>query len=218
MSRLFLFVTAVFVLYWGGFIYDEVGPGLYAVIVAIIAATPLLFKLAFWKKILFMIPLLLLRVIGKVLLSLFGKNAFSKLLAKYGLIEVRFNNMIASIEQNKTSFINRWKTTSRSTQAYLILIFFPLVVVIVLLLLIIEFVRLRFVQFLIEKLMQSVLLRWTKSSKWTKSGKLSFFDSTIDTSLENDGSTVKTQKDQAETSEAKSNQKRVINDEKDDAC
>jgi len=72
MTRALLFVMAVVTLYVGGFVYDEVGPLFYALALTLLASTPLLLKLAFWKKILLMLPFLVLRVIGKILLKVFG--------------------------------------------------------------------------------------------------------------------------------------------------
>jgi len=161
MGRILLFISAVAVVYVGGFVYDEVGPLLYAVMVALIASTPLLTKFSFWKKIIFMIPLLVLRVVGKVMLKVFGKNALSKLLTRYGLLEARFNRTLASFVETRNRALERWKSPSRASQAYLLLIFFPVAVLLFLLSLVIKIVRLRFLQFVIEKLMQSYLMKWT---------------------------------------------------------
>lgn len=165
MARYALFLTAIAVIYIGGFVYDEVGPLLYALILAIIASTPLLLKFSFWKKLIYMIPLLVLRVVGKVLLNVFGKNAFSKLLQRYGLLEQRFNKTVEAVQSTRVQSIARWKRTSRPSQAYLLLIFLPVAIVIFLLTLIIKFIRLRFLQFIVEKTMQSFLMRWTVDSK-----------------------------------------------------
>jgi len=165
MTRFLLFVTAVAVIYIGGFVYEEVGPLFYAVVVTIIASSPLLLKISFWKKIILMVPLLVLRVVGKVFLTVFGKNALSKVLAKYGLLERRFERMMATFAQSKSQSVDRWKRLPRSSQAYLVLIFFPVAVVIFALALIIKIVRLRFLQFIIEKLMQSFLMKWTSKAQ-----------------------------------------------------
>jgi len=165
MSNVLLFIAAVCAIYIGGFLYEEIGPVLYAVILAIIASTPLLLKISFWKKILFMVPLLVLRVVGKIFLSVFGKNALSRLLAKYGLLERRFNRLIETFGESKNKGIDRWKSMSRAKQAYLLLIFFPVALAIFVLTLIIKFVRLRFLQFIIEKLMQSYLVKWAGKAK-----------------------------------------------------
>jgi len=168
MLRRALFVLAILVLYIGGFVYDEVGPLLYALILAIVASSPLLLKMSFWKKLLFMAPLLILRVIGKVFLTIFGKNALSKLLRRYGLLERRFNQMIANTQLAREQGLARWKKTSRASQAYLLLIFLPVAIVIFFVALLIKFVRFRFLQFIIEKLMQSYLMRWTLRFKSTE--------------------------------------------------
>jgi len=164
MLRIFLFVAAVVVIYFGGFVYEEVGPVFYGLIIAIIASTPLLLKISFWKKILLMVPLLVLRVIGKLFLVVFGKNALSKVLAKYGLLERRFNRITETFAQSRSNGLARWKSFNRSVQAYLLLIFFPVALVIFILALIIKIVRLRFLQFIIEKLMQKILLKWTSKA------------------------------------------------------
>ncbi len=165
MVRCLLFIAAVLMLYVGGFVYDEVGPVLYAVVLAIIASTPLLLKISFWKKILLMVPLLVLRVVGKIFLTVFGKNALSKVLARYGLLEKRFNRTVEAISKSKDRGFNRWKSMRRSSQAYLLLIFLPVAVVLFLMTLVIKIVRLRFLQFIVEKIMQSFLMKWTVKNK-----------------------------------------------------
>jgi len=164
MKRFGLFLAAIVVLYVGGFIYDEVGPLLYALVLTIIASTPLLLKFAFWKKLVLMVPLFVLRVIGKVLFSIFGKNALSKLLARYGLLERKFNTLVANMALAKDQGIARWRRMSRASQAYVLLIFLPVAIVLFFLTLIIKFIRFRFLQFIIEKIMQSYLIRWTAGS------------------------------------------------------
>lgn len=165
MVRCLLFIAAVLMLYVGGFVYDEVGPVLYAVVLAIIASTPLLLKISFWKKILLMVPLLVLRVVGKIFLTVFGKNALSKVLARYGLLEKRFNRTVEAFSKSKDRGFNRWKSMRRSSQAYLLLIFLPVAVVLFLMTLVIKIVRLRFLQFIVEKIMQSFLMKWTVKNK-----------------------------------------------------
>jgi len=160
MARFSLFAAAVGVLYIGGFVYEQVGPVFYGLIVTLIASTPLLFKVSFWKKIILTVPLLVLRVIGKVFLIVFGKNALSKVLAKYGLLEKRYYHLLKTFEQSKNQSVNRWKRLHRSSQAYLLLIFFPVALVIFIVALLIKIVRLRFLQFMIEKLMQNFLMKW----------------------------------------------------------
>lgn len=167
MARHCLFVLAVVVIYFGGFVYEEVGPVFYAVVITIIASTPLLFKISFWKKITLMVPLLVLRVVGKVFLTVFGKNALSSILARYGLLERRFNTVVETFAQSKSQSIARWKQMHRSTQAYLFLIFLPLAIVIFVFALIFKVVRLRFLQFIIEKLMHNILFMWSSKAKAT---------------------------------------------------
>jgi len=161
MVRFCLFVAAVGVLYIGGFVYEQIGPVFYGLIVTLIASTPLLLKISFWKKIILMVPLLVLRVVGKIFLIVFGKNALSKVLAKYGLLEKRYNQVLKTFEQSKNQSIGRWTRLSRSSQAYLLLIFFPVALVVFIIALLIKIVRLRFLQFMIEKLMQNYLMKWS---------------------------------------------------------
>jgi len=65
---------AIVVVYVGGFAYDEIGPGAYALILLFIVSTPLLTKFAFWKKLLLFLPLIVVRVVGKVVLQLYSKS------------------------------------------------------------------------------------------------------------------------------------------------
>lgn len=186
MTRFALFLTAVAVLYIGGFVYDEVGPLLYALILAIIVSTPLLLKLSFWKKLIFMLPLLVLRVIGKVFLTVFGKNALSKLLARYGLLERRYNQTLKAATKVREQVTSRWTRMSRRSQAYLILIFLPAGVVIFLLVLIIKFFRFRFLQFVVEKTMQTYLMRWTVNAKSFVQGEESTDAAPLENAIESD--------------------------------
>ena len=137
---------------------------MYAFFLTIIASTPLLLKLSFWKKILLMFPLLLLRVVGKIFLVMFGKNALSKLLARYGLLERRFNQTLGTLLQTRDQALLRWKSMSRQSQAYLVLIFLPVGIVLLLLSLLIKIIRFRFIQFLVEKSMQRFILRFSNKS------------------------------------------------------
>ncbi len=163
MARYSLFFGAIAVVYIGGFVYQQVGPLFYGLTITLIASTPLLLKISFWKKIILMVPLLVLRVVGKIFLIVFGKNALSKILAKYGLLEKRFNRVIETFEQSKIHGIVRWNGLQRSSQAYLLLIFFPVALVLLLVALLIKIIRLRFLQFIIEKLMQNYLMKWTSN-------------------------------------------------------
>lgn len=165
MVRFSLFVTAVLVLYVGGFVYEQIGPVFYGLIITLIASIPLLYKGSFWKKIILMVPLLVLKVVGKIVLILFGKNALSRVLAKYGLLERRFNRTLETIEQSKHQVFNRWNGLTRAKQAYLLLIFFPVALAIFVIAFLVKIVRLRFLQFMIEKLMQNVLMKGTITVK-----------------------------------------------------
>ena len=179
MARTTLFIVAVFVIYFGGFVYDEVGPLVYSVVLAIIASTPLLLKMSFWKKIIFLIPLLILRVIGKILLTVFGKNAISRLMQKYGLIEVRFNQTLAGLTANRDKAIAKWRTMSSHSRAYVILIFLPVGIFVFLLAIVIRIIRLKFLQFIVEKIMQKYFMKFTTKTQQKNEGEKSA-DSSVD--------------------------------------
>ncbi len=164
MARIFLFISAVAVIYIGGFIYEQTGPLLYAVVVAIVLSSPLLLKISFWKKLLLIFPLLVLRVVGKILLTLFGKNALSRLMRKYGLLERRFNKTVGNLNSLKQQVLTRWGATSRESQAYLILVFLPVALVLLIVLLLIKMVRFKFLQFIVEKIMQRYLVRMSEKA------------------------------------------------------
>ncbi len=172
MARAALFIVAVLVVYFGGFVYDEVGPLVYAVVLTIIASMPLLLKMSFWKKIIFLVPLLVLRVIGKILLTVFGKNAISRLMQKYGLLEVRFNQTVAGLTANRDKAIARWRTMSSHSRAYIILIFLPVGIFLLLLAIVIRIIRLKFLQFIVEKIMQKYFMKIsTKTRQKGQEGK-----------------------------------------------
>jgi len=154
MTRALLFVMAVVTLYVGGFVYDEVGPLFYALALTLLASTPLLLKLAFWKKILLMLPFLVLRVIGKILLKVFGRNALSRLIQRYSTLEQRMTDLIGRATEIRVQALARWRRLSADKRGYLVLVFLPVAIVILLLSLVIRIVRLKFLQMLIEKLLQ----------------------------------------------------------------
>ena len=156
-----LLVLAIVVVYVGGFAYDEIGPGAYALILLFIVSTPLLTKFAFWKKLLLFLPLIVLRVIGKVVLQLYGKSAFAMLLKRYGLLERRYMESLKALTTFKNRLIERWRITPRRSQGYLILIFLPFGIVIFLIVLVIKFFRLKLLQMLIEKVMTKSLINAT---------------------------------------------------------
>jgi len=153
---------AVVTVYAGGFIYDEVGPLFYALALTLIASMPLLLKVAFWRKLILMLPLLILRVAGKLLLKVFGRNALSRLLLRYGLLEQRLSRVLIRVKQSRTELFQRWQALHANTRGYLVLIFLPVVVVVLLLTLVIRIIRLRFLQILIEKIMQFGLEKITR--------------------------------------------------------
>jgi len=156
-----LLVLAIVVVYVGGFAYDEIGPGAYALILLFIVSTPLLTKFAFWKKLLLFLPLIVLRVVGKVVLQLYSKSAFAMLLKRYGLLEKRYTESLKAFATFKNRLIERWRVTPRRSQGYLILIFLPFGIVVLLVVLVIKFFRLKLLQMLIEKVMAKSLINAT---------------------------------------------------------
>ena len=154
-----LAILAVFVVYLGGFAYDELGPGVYALFIVVLASTPLLIKLKFWKKIILFLPLLLLRAFGKVVLKLYGKSALTLLMRRYGLLEQRYKNSVDSMLALKDRAAERLAATSSLSRGYLVLIFLPLGIVLLLLALVIKLFRLRLLQMLAEKLITGGLTK-----------------------------------------------------------
>lgn len=165
ISSFVLFLLAVATVYIGGFVYDEVGPLVYALTLAIIASTPLLLQLTFWKKIVLLLPLLILRVIGKIVLKVFGKSALSRLMQRYGLLEKRLSTFLDRLQEFRLQAVERWYRLTSSRRAYLVLIFLPLAIVIVFLMIVIRIVRLKFLQMIIEKIMQAGMEKATAKMK-----------------------------------------------------
>ncbi|MBX2886717.1 MAG: hypothetical protein KTR32_42615 [Granulosicoccus sp.] len=155
LATFLLFLLAVITVYIGGFVYDEVGPMIYALSLAILASTPLLLQLAFWKKLLMMLPLLIFRVIGKILFKVFGKNALSRLMQRYDTLEQRLSLLTDRAGEYRQQAMARWATLSRDKRGYLVLIFLPLAIVIFFFMLIVRIVRLKFLQMIVEKIMQA---------------------------------------------------------------
>ncbi len=153
MFRWFLFATAVGVLYGSGFVYKEVGPLIYGLISVATLSIPLLLKLGFWKKVLLAIPLLLFRIVGKYLLLLFGRNAFTALMRRYGLIEKRWGKFINSIYQYRSNMVSTWNGLERADQAYLILIFLPIALTVSIVVILVKIVRLKMVQVVLERIL-----------------------------------------------------------------
>lgn len=157
-----LFFLAVITVYIGGFVYDEVGPLVYALTLAILASTPLLLQLTFWKKLLLMLPLLILRVIGKILFKIFGKNALSRLMLRYSMLEQRLSGLMDRAQEFRGHAVVWWGQLGWAKRGYLVLIFLPLAIVIFLFMLVIRIVRLKFLQMIIEKVMQTGMEKATK--------------------------------------------------------
>lgn len=162
MSKALLFLFAVVVLYGSGFLYHETGPVVYSLVSLATLSIPLLLKLPFWKKIVLLMPLLITKVVGKYLLMLFGKNALSALLGRYGLLEQRWNALLDSLNFFRLRLIVQWRETSRDKQAYLILIFLPVAIGIGILVVVIKIVRLRIVRMAVENLLGRILNRVAK--------------------------------------------------------
>ena len=153
MRHWLLFSFSVVVLFGSGFLYKEVGPLIYGLISLLTLSAPLLLKLGFWKKVIALLPLLLLRVIGKNLLFFFGRNAFTVIMRRYGLIERRWSNMIEAISDYRVSLITTWRGFPPTKQAYLILIFLPIALAIGAIILLLEIIRLKAVQLAFEKIL-----------------------------------------------------------------
>lgn len=146
--------AAVVGVYFGGFLWQEVSPAAYSVVFLVLASLPLLLKFSFWKKILLLFPLLILRVVGKIVVKVFGLKAMGQLFRRYGLLEVRYNKVVDGFNQTRITLMARWNGLARSTQAHLILTFLPLLIVLALAMLLIELVRLRVLRMVVEKILQ----------------------------------------------------------------
>jgi len=116
LRRFFTASLAVIAVYWSGFLWEEVSPAAYSVIFLIIASSPLLLKISFWKKLVLIVPLLLVRVIGKLLIKMFGLKAMERLFERYGLLERRFNNVLAGFNDTKANALQRWRGMFRLLQ------------------------------------------------------------------------------------------------------
>ena len=150
LARWFLFAAAVGVLYGSGFLYHQVGPVLYGLISVAFVSLPLVLKLGFWQKAILLLPLLLLRIVGKYILLFFGRNALTALMRKYGLIEKKWNALLNTFEQSKTDLVDLWQRLPRHIQAYLIVIFLPIALTICIGVVLVKIVRLKMVQFVLE--------------------------------------------------------------------
>ena len=161
VRQMSLLVLAIVVVYVGGFAYDEIGPGAYALLLLFVVSTPLLTKFAFWKKLLLFLPLIILRVVGKVVLQLYSKSAFAMLLKRYGLLERRYTESLKALTTFKNRLLERWQRTPRRSQGYLILIFLPFGIVVFLVVLVVKILRMKLLQMLIEKVMAKSLINAT---------------------------------------------------------
>lgn len=156
-ARYALFGCAVIALYVGGFIYDELGPLVYAVGIMMLASLPLLLKINFWKQILFGLPLLIIRVLAKFALRLFGKHTFYFVADRFEPVANRYIAIKNYIESLKHNAIDRWQGTSRYSRAYLIITFAPLAIAVAFILIVMELLRLRLLRMGIEKLFEKLL-------------------------------------------------------------
>lgn len=146
--------AAVVGVFLGGFLWEEISPIAYGVVFIIVASTPLLLKLTFWKKLLWLLPVVFFRVLGKILIKVFGSHALERLFRRYGLLEQRYAKAMSGVKETKAKCVARWKRLSRQTQAHLILLFLPFLGLIAIAVLIIEILRFRVLQMVIEKLLQ----------------------------------------------------------------
>ena len=144
-------VVGVFI---GGFLWEQISPLAYGAVFLIIASIPILLKAAFWKKLLWLLPVLFFRVMGKILLKVFGSHAMERLFRRYGLLEQRYSKLMSGVEDTKQRCIARWNRLSRPTQAHLILLFLPFLGLLAIAVLIVEILRFRVLQMVVEKLLQ----------------------------------------------------------------
>ena len=164
--------TAVVGVYRGGFLWQEISPAAYSVVFLLLASVPLLLKVSFWKKLLLLFPLLIVRVTAKVLIKVFGLKAMEKLFRRYGLLEERYNRVIEGFDQTRVRLINRWNGLARSTQAHLILTFLPFLALLAIALLVVEILRLRVFRMVVEKIMQKGMQGRVKQGVHTLSTKV----------------------------------------------
>ncbi len=154
VRRLMVAFSAVIGVYIGGFLWEQVSPLAYSVVFLILASSPLLLKISFWKKLVLLFPLLILRVLGKILAKVFGLKAMEKLFRRYGLLERRYHRVLVGFKETRMSLTARWKALPRSTQAHLILTFLPFLGLLAIGVLVIKLLRFRVLQMVVEKLMQ----------------------------------------------------------------
>jgi hypothetical protein len=170
ITRGALFITAAGALYIGGFVYDELGPQVYAIAIMVLASVPLLLKLNFWKQIFFRLPLLLLRVIAKYVLRIFGKNTLSFLTHRFNPVATQYLAIHRYVQDSRNAIVTWWYNAGRPTKSYLIVIFAPLAVTVAFILLVMELLRLKLLQIAIEKIM-TMALQLIPNSTITRAGK-----------------------------------------------
>lgn len=135
----------------GVFVLEELGPLALLVVIMLPSSIPLLMKVSFWKKIIFLIPIIVLRVFGKFLLSILGKHTFVYILRRYRSLEVHYIRGYRALGKARDQLVSRWQALPRHHQTYLTVIFLPLALAITLFVLVIKLLRLKLVQLAIEK-------------------------------------------------------------------
>jgi len=164
--------AAVVGVYLGGFLWAEVSPAAYSVVFLVLASTPLLLKFSFWKKLILLLPLLIFRVAGKILIKVFGLKAMGQLFRRYGLLEERFNRLMAGFKETQNGLLARWNSLTRRTQAHLILTFLPFLGLLVIGVVVVKLLRFKLLQIVVEKVMQKSVLGASERIKKKKNEKL----------------------------------------------
>ena len=155
MARWILFFVAVFFVYMGGFAFDTLGPKAYAVGSFLLSASGALLKWKFWKKLLLIVPVLMLRVAGKVSIGILGKNMFAKMLIRYGLLNKHWNTAKNWMSETPGEVLGWWNSLDFRVRGYLVLIFAPFLLVLLLVALVIQILRLYLLRMAVEKAMQT---------------------------------------------------------------
>ncbi len=164
--------AAVFSVYVGGFLWDEVSPAAYSAVFVLVGSVPLLLKSTFWKKLILLFPLLIIRVLGKILIQLFGSRALETIFRRYGLLERRYKNTLNSIQAARMGATQRWRSLSRRAQAHLLLAFLPFLIVIAIMVLIIRLLRTKLLQMLVEKVLQKTVQQKVHTGVEKAAGKI----------------------------------------------
>lgn len=164
--------AAVFSVYVGGFLWDEVSPAAYSAVFVLVGSVPLLLKSTFWKKLIMLFPLLIIRVLGKILIQLFGSRALETVFRRYGLLERRYKNTLKSVQAARVGLTQRWQNLSRRAQAHLLLAFLPFLIVIAILVLVIRLLRTKVLQMLVEKVLQKTVQHKVHTGVEKAAGKI----------------------------------------------